>query len=261
MKLSEYGRKRDFRRTPEPRAEPAKSSAARLFVVHAHAASSLHYDLRLEHGGVLLSWAVPKGPSLNPRDKRLAVRVEDHPLAYARFEGAIPAGQYGAGATILWDRGRWKPVGDVDRGLRIGKLDFELTGRKLKGRWVLLGIGGLRSRRGQWLLVKRRDAHARTGAEAQVSLLRPESVGSGLTLAQLGGGRSTAGGTAPQKKRGKAGIVRSSPTKKVVRRSRVVRRRTRKVVSVKRKAPPGRGVPGPVALAGASAVRRRRRSE
>jgi bifunctional non-homologous end joining protein LigD len=163
--LAEYRRKRDFELTPEPRGAVGRRAQARSFVVQQHAASSLHYDFRLEHRGVLLSWAIPKGPSLDPGEKRLAVRVEDHPLDYGGFEGVIPAGQYGAGRVIVWDRGRWQPLGDVDAALREGKLEFELEGRKLHGGWALVRLGGKRAKDGaNWLLIKRRDAFARAGA-------------------------------------------------------------------------------------------------
>jgi bifunctional non-homologous end joining protein LigD len=138
--LGRYRAKRSAGRTPEP----FDSRAARpgLFVVQQHGARRLHYDFRLEWGGVLLSWAVPKGPSLDPAEKRLAVHVEDHPVDYADFEGVIPEGNYGAGAVILWDRGRWTPVEDPDEGLDSGKLLFDLAGYKLRGRFTLVRTGG-----------------------------------------------------------------------------------------------------------------------
>jgi bifunctional non-homologous end joining protein LigD len=131
--LREYAKKRNFTRTAEPRGKLARCSGD-LFVVHKHAARRLHYDLRLELDGVLKSWAVTKGPSLSPDEKRLAVHVEDHPLDYGEFEGRIPDGEYGAGSIIVWDRGRWSPVGDPHEGLAKGHLEFELKGTKLKGR-------------------------------------------------------------------------------------------------------------------------------
>jgi bifunctional non-homologous end joining protein LigD len=156
MPLNEYRRKRDFSRTPEPAgtARPKARGPARFFCVQKHLASHLHYDFRLEHNGVLLSWAVPKGPSLNPADRRLAMHVEDHPVDYGTFEGVIPEG-YGAGIVLLWDRGTWTPeVEDVDAALRKGDLKFTLDGYKLKGSWVLVRTrGDDRS----WLLIKHRD--------------------------------------------------------------------------------------------------------
>src|SRR5688500_5645637 len=136
MGLQSDHRKRDFRKTPEPRGKVANAGNGKLsFVVHKHAARRLHYDLRLEMAGVLSSWAVPKGPSLDPKQRRLAVEVEDHPLDYGGFEGGIPEGEYGAGAVIVWDRGYWMPEGDPLVGHRQGKLRFSLFGEKLHGGW------------------------------------------------------------------------------------------------------------------------------
>src|SRR6266850_6843900 len=137
--LSAYRAKRSPDRTPEPFG-PVGSAGGRLFVVHKHAARRLHWDLRLEMDGVLRSWAVPKGPSYDQRDKRLAVFVEDHPLEYGDFEGMIPEGNYGAGAVIVWDRGTWTPLEDPIEGLKKGKLLFTLQGNKLHGRWTLVKI-------------------------------------------------------------------------------------------------------------------------
>jgi bifunctional non-homologous end joining protein LigD len=170
MPLEEYRRKRDFNKTPEPPPKvPARKRRELFFCVQKHLASHLHYDFRLEHNGVLLSWAVPKGPSLDPKTKRLAMHVEDHPLAYGEFEGVIPEG-YGAGIVMLWDRGTWTPeVDDVDAALKKGDLKFTLNGYKLKGSWVLVRTGGYGSRSGgapgarsgsdgrSWLLIKHRD--------------------------------------------------------------------------------------------------------
>jgi bifunctional non-homologous end joining protein LigD len=162
--LEDYRAKRDFSKTPEPTGRekaPARRSKARFFCVQKHLASQLHYDLRLEHDGVLLSWAVPKGPSIDPRDKRLAMHVEDHPLAYGDFEGVIPDG-YGAGIVMLWDQGTWEPeLADVSASLAKGDLKFRLQGHKLKGSWVLVRTSG-RGRSGygdgrSWLLIKHRD--------------------------------------------------------------------------------------------------------
>jgi bifunctional non-homologous end joining protein LigD len=152
--LREYRRKRDFERTPEPRGRGRRRPSARepIFVVQRHSARSLHFDFRLQHGDVLWSWAVPKGPSRDPRVKRLAVRTEDHPLEYARFEGVIPKGEYGAGAVRVWDHGTWRPEGDPERGLARGVLDFTLAGEKLRGRWHLVRMRG-----DSWLLLKGRD--------------------------------------------------------------------------------------------------------
>src|SRR5271169_4762805 len=132
--LTEYARKRDFARTPEPKPQTA-AAATGEFVVQKHAARRLHYDLRLELDGVLKSWAVTRGPSLTVGEKRLAVRTEDHPIEYLDFEGNIPKGEYGGGSMIVWDRGRWVPEGDPVRGLHKGHLEFTLEGMRLKGRW------------------------------------------------------------------------------------------------------------------------------
>lgn len=161
MPLDEYRRKRDFTRSPEPAGDERDAVGggdARYFCVQKHLASHLHYDLRLEHGGVLLSWAVPKGPSLDTRDKRLAMQVEDHPIEYGDFEGVIPDG-YGAGVVMLWDYGTWTPESaDVDAALRKGDFKFRLDGYKLKGSWALVRTKGYGdSSKPSWLLIKHRD--------------------------------------------------------------------------------------------------------
>jgi bifunctional non-homologous end joining protein LigD len=168
-RLKEYKAKRNFSKTPEPSgdgsAKPAKKGAAkeRFFCVQKHLASHLHYDFRLEHAGVLLSWAVPKGPSLNPADKRLAMHVEDHPFDYGEFEGVIPEG-YGAGIVLLWDKGTWTPepgFEEVDKAMAKGELKFRLDGVKLKGSWVIVRTGGRGGGDGRsWLLIKHRDQWA-----------------------------------------------------------------------------------------------------
>jgi bifunctional non-homologous end joining protein LigD len=157
MALEDYRKKRDFTKTPEPAGKVARRAAKeRFFCVQKHLASHLHYDFRLEHDGVLLSWAVPKGPSLDPKVKRLAMKVEDHPFDYGEFEGVIPEG-YGAGIVMLWDKGTWKPeVDDVDAALKKGDLKLTLNGYKLKGSWVLVRTRDART----WLLIKHRDEWA-----------------------------------------------------------------------------------------------------
>jgi bifunctional non-homologous end joining protein LigD len=181
MALEEYKRKRNFAKTPEPAGEVKKTAKKKqelFFCVQKHLASHLHYDFRLEWNGVLLSWAVPKGPSLNPADKRLAMQTEDHPYDYGTFEGVIPEG-YGAGIVMLWDRGTWTPESDdVDAALRKGDLKFTLDGFKLKGSWVLVKTsGGYGGRPGQpgrsWLLIKHRDDWA--GA-VDITTFAPHSV-------------------------------------------------------------------------------------
>jgi bifunctional non-homologous end joining protein LigD len=165
MALDEYKKKRNFSKTPEPEGTVASNSGADLFFcVQKHLASHLHYDFRLEHNGVLLSWAVPKGPSLDPKTRRLAMQTEDHPFAYGEFEGVIPEG-YGAGIVMLWDRGTWTPeVPDIDAALKKGDLKFTLNGYKLKGSWVLVRTSGRYAGAQSsgadgrsWLLIKHKD--------------------------------------------------------------------------------------------------------
>lgn len=176
-RLARYREKRDFSATAEPAGAVAARRASRTFVVQKHAARRLHYDLRLELDDVLLSWAVPKGPSLDPKDRRLAVQVEDHPVAYGTFEGRIPAGEYGAGDVIVWDRGHWEPIGDPHRGLREGKLGFRLEGEKLGGAWELIRIARTAGeRQPSWLLLKKRDERARAQADFDVTRELPDSV-------------------------------------------------------------------------------------
>jgi bifunctional non-homologous end joining protein LigD len=196
--LSKYRAKRSLDRTPEPGARPPAPAPAPggLFVVHMHAARRLHWDLRLEMNGVLTSWAVPKGPSPNRADKRLAVHVEDHPLEYGDFEGVIPEGNYGAGAVIVWDRGRWVPLEDPEAGMRNGKLLFELRGYKLKGRWTLVK---LKKGEKEWLLIKEKDSYVSDSSE-----LPPESVLSGLTVEELKAGKDRAGPVVKELQRLKA---------------------------------------------------------
>jgi bifunctional non-homologous end joining protein LigD len=179
MALEEYKRKRNFAKTPEPEGEVAPKRDKRFFCVQKHLASHLHYDFRLEHNGVLLSWAVPKGPSLDPKTKRLAMMTEDHPVAYGEFEGVIPEG-YGAGIVMLWDVGTWTPqVDDVDAALKKGDLKLTLDGYKLKGSWVLVRTSGrfpgARSGGGDrsWLLIKHRDEWA---GELDITEFAPKSV-------------------------------------------------------------------------------------
>ena len=184
MVLEKYKAKRKFTSSPEPpgdpklaaeRAQAQKASKSRFFCVQKHLASHLHYDFRLEHNGVLLSWAVPKGPSLDPKTKRLAMHVEDHPIEYGTFEGVIPEG-YGAGIVMLWDEGTWTPqVDDVDAALKKGDLKFVLDGFKLKGSWVLVRTGGRYPGGGDrsWLLIKHKDEWA---GEVDITEFAPKSV-------------------------------------------------------------------------------------
>jgi bifunctional non-homologous end joining protein LigD len=165
--LREYNRKRRFSVTPEPPGRPRaeRAGAPLAFVVQKHRARHLHYDVRLEHEGAMLSWAVPKGPSLDPTVRRLAMQTEPHPMDYNRFEGVIPEGEYGGGTVMIWDRGTWVPeVPDVGRALATGDLKFRLLGSKLRGSWVLV-----RTRNGNWLLIKHRDAAASGTQDLTVS--------------------------------------------------------------------------------------------
>ncbi len=161
-KLQAYRAKRNFTKTPEP-AGITLADAGNRFVVHKHHATADHYDLRLQVGGVLKSWAVPKGPSLNPADKRLAVETEDHPLEYIDFEGVIPKGEYGGGPMIVWDTGTWAPMDDVEKSLKTGAFKFRLAGEKLNGGWMLARLKGKPEDKGKknWLLFKERDLAAR----------------------------------------------------------------------------------------------------
>src|ERR1700753_2827155 len=170
MGLETYQKMRDFRRTPEPRGRVSKTNRHR-FVVQEHHASKLHFDFRLEMEGVLKSWSVPRGPSLDPAQRRLAVETEDHPVEYLKFEGRIPEGEYGAGEHMKWDGGTYKLLGDsgASEQLERGKLEFELEGRKLRGAFTLVRMKG---REGEWLLIKKQDEFAQAGWELQ--LRKPE---------------------------------------------------------------------------------------
>lgn len=185
-KLAQYRAKRDFGKTKEPSGEAAIAPSERpRFVVQKHAARRLHYDLRLELDGVFKSWAVTRGPSLDPHDRRLAVEVEDHPLDYGDFEGTIPQGEYGGGTVQLWDRGYWEPVGSEtpQHALDRGELKFNLFGQRLRGGWVLVRLkhDTSRSKRTNWLLIKHRDDFARDG-EGDALLAQDHSVASGRTM-------------------------------------------------------------------------------
>jgi bifunctional non-homologous end joining protein LigD len=188
MGLKEYYRKRDFGITPEPRGKEKKTKG-RSFVIQKHAATRMHYDFRLEMEGVLKSWAVPKGPSFDPKDKRLAMMTEDHPVEYGGFEGIIPKGQYGGGTVLLWDRGTWEPIEDPHAGLRKGNLKFRLNGEKLQGGFALVKIKGRDARDSEktWLLIKEKDDFVRPGYD--VTEARPESVTTGRTLEEIAADR------------------------------------------------------------------------
>ena len=212
-KLARYRAKRDFAKTSEPSGSSTRSPEGHSYLIQKHAATRLHYDFRLELGGVLKSWAVTRGPSLNPEDRRLAVHVEDHPLGYGSFEGTIPKGQYGGGTVMLWDRGIWQPLGNPERDYARGNLTFILKGKRLKGRWHLVRLRSSRSgnsKRDNWLLIKGKDdyVHAdgdwalkkyqrsvvsRRGMEGIARGSRKARVGNaagGTELARLGGGNA-----------------------------------------------------------------------
>lgn len=215
--LEQYHAKRDFKKTAEPSGKVKRGKqAGGIFVVQKHAATRLHYDFRLEHDGVLWSWAVTRGPSLDPHEKRLAVHVEDHPIDYASFEGTIPKGQYGGGSVLVWDEGRWVPDGDPAKGMKKGHIDFELEGHKLNGRWHLVR---LRPRPGEkrdnWLLIKSDDAAARPGEDILEE--EPKSVKSGLTIEEVGEGKAAKGQTPKvwQSNRPAAGKAKAGQTRKL----------------------------------------------
>ena len=230
--LETYRRKRDFKRTPEPKPKLASSRGGNSYLIQKHAARRLHYDFRLELDGVLLSWAVPNGPSLDPADRRLAVRTEDHPLDYGDFEGVIPAGQYGGGTVMLWDRGTWTPTKDPRAGLKRGQLEFELEGERLQGGWILARMRPKPREKGKenWLLIKRHDAHQRPGAGASLVEDELTSAASGRTMEQIAAERervwsSTRGEiteagarqrkAAPRRRALPAKVLRSAPSSKM----------------------------------------------
>src|SRR5271155_4440141 len=185
--LKTYRKNRNSAATAEPKGA-APLSDSNMFVVQKHDATRLHYDFRLALDGVLKSWAVTRGPSLNPGEKRLAVAVEDHPIEYADFEGTIAKGEYGGGAVIVWDNGTWAPLGDAHKGLKKGHLEFELHGQKLNGRWHLVRIHGKPGeKRENWLLIKGDDEFAHSADEADILEERPESINTGRTIDELEG--------------------------------------------------------------------------
>jgi bifunctional non-homologous end joining protein LigD len=184
--FASYREKRDFSKTPEPEGTPAKRSGQR-YLIQKHAATRLHYDFRLELDGVLKSWAVTRGPSLDPHERRLAVEVEDHPVAYGTFEGVIPKGQYGGGTVMLWDEGTWEPIGDPHQGLAKGKLEFALHGKRLQGEWTLVRMRdrGKDKGRRNWLLIKRTDDFARPGDNDRLLTEEASSVVSGRGMEDI----------------------------------------------------------------------------
>jgi bifunctional non-homologous end joining protein LigD len=193
--LAEYRRKRDFSKTGEPEGGSARAAKKLQYVIQKHDASHLHYDLRLEQDGVMKSWAVPKGPSLDPAVKRLAMEVEDHPIEYNKFEGTIPQGEYGGGTVMLWDRGTYRyggtdpdPIEGLRRGYQKGDFKFVLNGKRLKGSWALVRMRRNQSGKPQWLLIKHRDEHA--VPESDVVADYQTSVDTGRTMDEIAGGKS-----------------------------------------------------------------------
>jgi bifunctional non-homologous end joining protein LigD len=193
-KLEEYRRKRNFSRTAEPRGGPRKKARKLAFVIQKHAARNLHFDLRLELDGVMKSWAVPKGPSLDPALKRLAMEVEDHPIEYNKFEGTIPKGEYGGGTVMLWDRGTYQyggddpdPIEGLRRGYTKGDFKFVLQGKRLRGSWVLVRTRRGDPKRPQWLLIKHRDDHASEGSDVVAEHVT--SVATGRTMEDIAAGK------------------------------------------------------------------------
>jgi bifunctional non-homologous end joining protein LigD len=219
MSLKKYQEKRNFQISPEPSGKSNATAAhkkALLYVIQKHRATQLHYDFRLEFNGVLLSWAVPKGPSLDPSVKRLAMQVEDHPLEYGDFEGVIPEGEYGGGTVMVWDNGEWLPESDgVEKALEKGDLKFTLRGKKLKGSWVLVRTHGYGSKEGKsWLLIKHRDDFA---SQKDVALEEPRSVLSRRLLADIA---RDGGGNAEKASTGDPPESLKSGTKKSVKKKR-----------------------------------------
>ena len=230
MSLSTYRQKRNFNVSPEPSGDVSKtnSKTARKYVVQKHRATQLHYDFRLEFDGVLLSWAVPKGPSLDPSVKRLAMQVEDHPLDYADFEGVIPEGEYGGGTVMVWDTGEWTPESDdAEAALQKGDFKFTLQGKKLKGSWVLVRTRGFGSKADKsWLLIKHRDSFASTG---EITAEKPRSVLSNRLLADIardGGGNVEKAATGdPKVKESKTKPAGKSPSRPAARAAKKGRSR------------------------------------
>ena len=217
MSLDKYKEKRNFRISPEPSGKPHSGASSKrhwLYVIQKHRASQLHYDFRLEFKGVLLSWAVPKGPSLDPSVKRLAMQVEDHPLEYGNFEGVIPEGEYGGGTVMVWDTGEWVPESaNVEAALEKGDLKFTLQGKKLQGSWVLVRTRGFGSKPDKsWLLIKHRDKYA---SDKDITVSQPRSVLSKRLLAEIArdnGGDAEKAATGDPQKTAKTKVSQSGKT-------------------------------------------------
>jgi bifunctional non-homologous end joining protein LigD len=243
MTLTKYNEKRNFAVTPEPSGKGAAKSGSAdekgIYVVQKHRATALHYDFRLEFGGTLLSWAVPKGPSLDPSVKRLAMQVEDHPIDYASFEGVIPEGEYGGGTVMVWDNGTWEPEqADVAASLEKGDFKFKLHGKKLKGSWVLVRTRGFGSKP-SWLLIKHRDDFAST---EDVAATKPKSIVSGRLLAEIaseGGGdveKAATGDPQPEKpKKAVAGATKGAVKSKSAGVKKTAATQTKDAATAKKK--------------------------
>jgi bifunctional non-homologous end joining protein LigD len=221
MTLKEYTKKRNFGVSPEPSGKTAapKKQDVLIYVIQKHRATALHYDFRLEWNGVLLSWAVPKGPSLDPSVKRLAMQVEDHPVEYANFEGVIPEGEYGGGTVMVWDEGTWTPESaDVNAALAKGDLKINLHGKKLQGSWVLVRTHGWGSSSGKsWLLIKHRDQYTST---KDVTIEKPRSIVSNKLLAEIardagGDVEKAATGDPGYKPQNPVAVAKSTAAKKI----------------------------------------------
>ena len=236
-KLAKYRAKRNFSRTKEPRGSLSHvklKSTGGSYVIQKHDATRLHYDLRLELDGVMLSWAVTRGPSLVPGDKRLAIHVEDHPIEYNKFEGTIAEGEYGGGTVMIWDRGTWKPEQDPHRAMQKGHLDFELYGEKLKGRWHLARI---RKRPGErqepWLLIKSDDKYARKKSDRDILEQKDRSVATGRTMSQIAGDNEESPAVKPRQKPGAPHRHTGAPSPKSA--FKAMPRLPKKAISHKRK--------------------------
>lgn len=187
-RLETYREKRDFTKTSEPAGANKLAGKGNAYLIQKHEARNLHFDLRLEYKGVLKSWAIPRGPSMDPGDKRLAVRTENHPIEYSSFEGSIPKGQYGAGTVMLWDEGTWEPAGDPDEGFKQGKLKFAIHGKRLQGSFALVRLRsdtGRKQGKENWLLIKEKDEHARPGEGGDFVESQLTSIHSGLAMGEI----------------------------------------------------------------------------
>ncbi|MEO8377317.1 MAG: DNA ligase D, partial [Candidatus Sumerlaeota bacterium] len=228
MPLELYNKKRDFKKTAEPKGVKKKTRSGFSYLIQKHAASHLHYDFRLELNGVLLSWAVPKGPSLDPTVKRLAMHVEDHPVNYGGFEGTIPQGEYGGGTVMLWDRGTWEPLEDPVAGMKSGMLKFLLHGERLKGKWALIQMNGPRNESGKsWLLVKEKDEEVKPESKFIITDKFTKSVASNRTMDEIAGGDREWGPKGERKKKAAPKSITKTASKKtavVAPRARATKR-------------------------------------